>query len=110
MRLTDLEDEPKLEALSKEDLGRVVAARWTGEDTTVHVPEENESRDLEEDSFEDQDNEADLDSDAESEHVDSEDDEYSSPSEEQQVPETCSLLTSRSCSFISAAYLHMFLN
>ncbi|XP_024361244.1 glucosidase 2 subunit beta isoform X2 [Physcomitrium patens] len=88
VRLTDLEDEPKLEALSKEDLGRVVAARWTGEDTTVHVPEENESRDLEEDSFEDQDNEADLDSDAESEHVDSEDDEYSSPSEEQQVPET----------------------
>lgn len=84
VHLTELQEEPKLEELSNEELGRVVAARWTGEDTTVHVPDERQDHE----TTENQDNEADIDSDIESEHDLSEDDEYSFDKEEEQVPET----------------------
>ena len=37
VHLTELQEEPKLDELSNEELGRVVAARWTGEDTTLRM-------------------------------------------------------------------------
>lgn len=86
--LTELQEEPKLEELSNEELGRVIAARWTGEDTTVHVPEERQDYHPAHEPIENQDNEADIDSDMEPEHDYSEDDEYTFDREEEQVPET----------------------
>ena len=88
VHLTELQEEPKLEELSKEELGRIVAARWTGEDTTVHVPEEHQDRYLADETIENQDNEADIDSEMDPEHDYSEEDDFASYREEQ-VPETC---------------------
>lgn len=88
VHLTELQEEPKLDELSNEDLGRVVAARWTGEDTTVHVSEEYQDRYPADETIDKQDNEADIDSDVEAEHDYSEDDEYSYK-EEEHFPETC---------------------
>lgn len=86
--LTELQEEPKLEDLSNEELGRVIAARWTGEDTTVHVPEEHQDHLSADELHKHQDNEADNDSDMEPEHDYNEDDEYILDKEEEQVPET----------------------
>lgn len=96
VHLTELQEEPKLEELSNEELGRVIAARWTGEDTTVHVPEERNPAD---ETIENQDNESDIDSDLEPEHDYSEDDEYASYREEEEVPETCRVCQLNELSF-----------
>lgn len=87
-RLTELQEEPKLEDLSNEELGRVIAARWTGEDTTVHGPEEHQDHFPADELHNNQDNEADNDSDMEPEHDFNEDDEYTPDKEDEQVPET----------------------
>lgn len=93
VHLTELQEEPKLEELSKEDLGRVVAARWTGEDAPVHVSEDHQVHYPADETIENQDNEADSGSEMEPEHDFGEDDDYASYREDEQVPETRSLLT-----------------
>ncbi|KAG0563408.1 hypothetical protein KC19_8G028600 [Ceratodon purpureus] len=88
VHLTELQEEPKLDELSKEDLGRVVASRWTGEDTTVHVPEEHQDHHSADEATDNQDHDADIDSDLEPEHEYNEEDDYAAYREEEQVPET----------------------
>lgn len=88
VHLTELQEEPKLEELSKEDLGRVVAARWTGEDAPVHVSEDHQVHYPADETIENQDNEADSGSEMEPEHDFGEDDDYASYREDEQVPET----------------------
>lgn len=80
VHLTEIKAEPDLEMLSKEEVGRVIAARWTGEDTTVHVPEDPVNKDAT-DSDEDQE-------DADQENDYSEEDEYQAYKEDKHLSES----------------------
>lgn len=73
VHLSDLEEEPDLEQLSKEEVGRVVAARWTGEDITVHAPKEL-THHFSEDNDEDKENDNELEDDHDHGHEDNHDD------------------------------------
>lgn len=78
--MTEIKEEPDLEKLSNEELGRVIAARWTGEDTTVHVPEDSVPKDTT-DSDEDQE-------DVDQEQDYSEEDEYPAYKEDKHLSES----------------------
>lgn len=80
VHLTEIKEEPDLEKLSNEEVGRVIAARWTGEDTTVHVPEDSVPKDTT-DSDEDQE-------DVDQEHDYSEEDEYPAYKEDKHLSES----------------------
>jgi len=80
VHLTEIKEEPDLEKLSNEELGRVIASRWTGEDTTVHVPEDTVPKDTT-DGDEDQE-------DVDQEHDYSEEDEYPAYKEDKHLSES----------------------